>query len=85
MNKIKVARNKLSRVKQIKEVASFNEDYRKILLEISMTITEEIMDRFCKGLKPYVCNKLSIEKYTALNNIMCFANMLNLLSGDSEK
>ena len=53
LNKFKIARDKLARWKQIKDVPSFNEDFQKILLIISTITVEEQLDRYARGLKTY--------------------------------
>ena len=45
LNRVKVARDKLAKWKPIKDVASFNEDFQKILVDIPSITIEEQMER----------------------------------------
>ena len=51
LNKEKIARDKLAKWKQLRDVASFNEDFQKILLDIPNISIDEQLDRYLRGLK----------------------------------
>lgn len=70
LNKIKIARDKLARWKQIKDVSSFNEDFQKILLDIPTITIEEQLDRYARGLKHYIWKELCTKEYTSLGDLM---------------
>lgn len=63
INKEKSARDKLARWRQIKDVASFNEDFQKIILEIPNISMEEQVDRYTRGLKSYIWKELCTNDY----------------------
>ena len=52
LNREKIARDKLAKWKQVKDVATFNEDFLRIILDIPTINVEEQIDRFTRGLKP---------------------------------
>ena len=70
LNKIKIARDKLARWKQIKDISSFNEDFQKILLDIPNITVEEQIDRYARGLKPYIWKELCTKEYANLSDFM---------------
>ena len=70
LNKEKVARDKLAKWKQVKDVSSFNEDFLKIILDIPHISSEEQIDRYTRGLKPYIWKELCTRDYTELSEAM---------------
>lgn len=46
LNNEKLARDKLAKWKQVKDVSTFNEDFLRIILDIPNIINEEQMDRY---------------------------------------
>lgn len=70
LNKEKIARDKLAKWRQIKDVVSFNEDFQKIILEIPGISTEEQIDRYTRGLKPYIWKELCTKDYKKLADAM---------------
>ena len=54
LSKEKIARDKLAKWKKLKYVASFNEDFQKILLDIPKISIDEQLDRYLRGLKSYI-------------------------------
>ncbi len=54
MNKEKVARDKLAKWKRLTHVATFNDDFEKIILGIRNISIEERIDRYTRGLKSYI-------------------------------
>ena len=70
LNRVKIARDELAKWKQIKDAASFNQDFQKILLDIpSMTIEEQV-DRYARGLKPFIWRELCTREYNNLTDLM---------------
>ena len=70
LNKEKIARDKLARWKQVKDVSSFNEDFNKILLDIPDIGMNDQIDRYSRGLKSYIWNALCIKEYSKLSDLM---------------
>lgn len=70
LNKEKVARDKLARWKQIKDVHTFNDDFQKIVLDIPNISMEEQIDRYTRGLKSYIWKELCTKDYKELTEAM---------------
>lgn len=70
LNKVKIARDKLAKWKQIKDVPSFNDDFQRIILEIPNISVEEQIDRYTRGLKPYIWKELCTREYENVNDAM---------------
>ena len=70
LNKEKVARDKLAKWRQIKDVSSFNDDFQKILLDIPSISKEEKIDRYTRGLKSYIWKELCTNDYKELQDAM---------------
>ena len=70
LNKEKIARDKLARWKQVKDVSSFNEDFNKILLDIPDIGMNDQIDRYSRGLKSYIWKALCTKEYTKLSDLM---------------
>jgi hypothetical protein len=70
LNKVKLARDKLSRWRQAKDVKTFNADFLRILIDIPRISTDEQLDRYSRGLKPYIWAELCTTDYTNLEDLM---------------
>ena len=70
LNRVKIARDKLAKWKQTNDVASFNEDFQKILLDIPTITIEEQIDRYARGLKPFIFRELCTGEYNNLTDLM---------------
>ena len=70
LNKIKIARDKLARWRQVKDVPAYNEDFQKILLDIPTITVEEQLDRYARGLRSYIWKELCTKEYTSLGELM---------------
>ena len=70
LNKVKIARDKLAKWKQVKSVSSFNDDFQRIVLDIPNISVEEQIDRYTRGLKPYIWKELCTKEYNTLNAAM---------------
>ena len=70
LNKVKIARDKLAKWKQIKDVSTFNDDFHKIILDIPNISVEEQIDRYTRGLKPYIWKELCTREYENLSDAM---------------
>lgn len=70
LNKEKIARDKLARWRQVKDVPTFNNDFQKILLDIPNISKEEQVDRYTRGLKGYIWKELCTKDYDELSEAM---------------
>jgi hypothetical protein len=70
LNKVKLARDKLSRWRQLKDVPSYNTDFLKIILDIPHIGLEEQIDRYARGLKSFIWSELCTTDYTSLEALM---------------
>ena len=70
LNKSKIARDKLAKWRQVKDVSTFNDDFQRIILDIPNISIEEQIDRYTRGLKPYIWRELCTREYTSLNTAM---------------
>ena len=70
INKEKLARDKLHRWKQMKDVQMYNEDFQKIILDIPTISKEEQIDRYTRGLKPYIWREMCTKDYKELVEAM---------------
>lgn len=76
LDKEKIARDKLAHWKQLKDVSTFNEDFQKIILDIPSISTTEKIDRYCRGLMPYIWKDLCTNDYNELSEIMTDAQRI---------
>ena len=70
LNKEKIARDKLARWRQIKDVKTFNDDFQKIILDIPNISVDEQIDRYTRGLKAYIFKELCTVEYSRLSDAM---------------
>ena len=70
LNKTKIARDKLAKWRQIKDVSAFNDDFHKIILDIPNISVEEQIDRYTRGLKPYIWKELCTREYQRISDAM---------------
>lgn len=70
VNKEKLARDKLSKWKQFKDVQQYNEDFLKIVLDIPNISMEEQLDRYTRGLRSYIWKELCTNEYKSLTEAM---------------
>lgn len=70
LNRVKIARDKLAKWRQIKDMASFNEDFGKKLLEIPSITIEYQIDSYARGLKPLIWMELCKREYNSLTDLM---------------
>jgi len=70
LNKVKLARDKLSRWRQLKDVPTYNTDFLKIILDIPAIGLDEQIDRYSRGLKPYIWSELCTTDYDNLDDLM---------------
>ncbi len=70
LNKVKQARDKLSRWKQVRSVSAFNREFLKIVLDIPTITMEEQVDRYSRALKPYIWRELCTTNNSDLATLM---------------
>lgn len=70
LNKTLAARDKLSKWKQMKDVASFNSDFLQIILDIPEITEAEKIDRYCRGLKNSIWEVLCTKEYERVEDVM---------------
>ena len=70
INKEKLARDKLHRWREIKDISTYNEDFLKIVLDIPNISMEEQIDRYTRGMKPYIWRELCTKEYSTLLEAM---------------
>ncbi|GAB0492695.1 hypothetical protein MMPV_003964 [Pyropia vietnamensis] len=70
LNKVQGARDLLHKWKQVKDVSSYNKSFQSIILDIPDITVAEIVDRYSRGLKPYIWEVLCLKQYESLEAIM---------------
>ena len=70
LNKEKIARDKLAKWKQLKDVSQFNYDFQRIILDIPDISISEQIERYTRGLKAYIWKELCTKEYTTLTDAM---------------
>jgi hypothetical protein len=81
LNKAKLARDKLSRWRQLRDVPSYNTDVLKIILDIPHIGLDEQIDRYARGLKSYIWYELCTTDYTSLEAPMRDAEKVESAKG----
>ena len=82
LNKVKLARDKLSRWRQLRDVPSYNTDFLKIILDIPHIGLDEQIDRYARGLKSYIWSELCTTDYTSLEALMRDAERVESAKGN---
>ena len=70
LNKEKIARDKLAKWRQMKDIVNFNSDFQKIILDIPDISVAEQLDRYTRGLKPYIWKEMCTQDYASLTEAM---------------
>lgn len=70
LNKVQAARNKLHAWHQIKDVGTFNKSFLAIVLDIPDITEEEKIDRYSRGLKKDIWERLCTKSYEDLESLM---------------
>ena len=60
----------MAKWRQIKDISTFNDDFKRIILDIPNISIEEHIDQYTSGLKPYIWRELCTREYTSLNTAM---------------
>jgi hypothetical protein len=82
LNKVKLARDKLSRWRKLRDVPSYNTDFLKIILDIPHIGLDEQIDRYARGLKSYIWSELCTTDYTSLEALMRDAERVESAKGN---
>ena len=54
----------------MKDVINLNNDFQKIIFDISSTSLAEQVDRLIRGLKPYIWKEILTQDYASLTEVM---------------
>ena len=76
LNKQKIVRDCLAKWRQIKDVKIFSGDFQKIILDIPNISIDEQIDRYTRGLKPYIWKEICTNEYTSLVDAMLDAERI---------
>jgi hypothetical protein len=82
LNKVKLARDKLSLWRQLRDVPSYKTDCLKIILDIPHIGLDEQIDRYARGLKSYIWSELCTTDYTSLEAFMRDAERVESAKGN---
>ena len=77
VNAQKIARDRLHNLRQTKSVVEFVYEFHKICLEIKDVSPSEKLDRFVRGLKPSVREKVDIEDPQTVDEAMQIAQRID--------
>ena len=66
LNKEKIARDKLQKWRQFKDVSSFNEEFLSIILNTENTSMDEQIDRYTRGLKHTIWREICTKEYKTI-------------------
>ena len=83
LNKVKIARDKLSKWKQLKDVSTYNEDFQQIVLDIPGISIDEQVDRYTRGLKHYIWKEMCTKEYKKLSDAIQDAERIESAFGRS--
>ena len=84
LNKRKIARDKLASLKQVKDVATFNEDFLRVILDIPNISMGEQLDRYTRGLKPYIWKEMCTKDYNDITQAMRDAERIESAHGGAK-
>jgi hypothetical protein len=76
LNKVNLARDKLSRWCQGKDVKTYITDFLDIIIDIPGIRTDDPIDRYSRGLKLYIWTKRCTTDYTKLEDLMRDADIV---------
>ena len=62
--------DKLAKWRQMKDVAYFNSDFKKVILDIPDIYLAEQLDRYTRGLKSYIWKEMCTQDFTSLTEVM---------------
>ena len=70
LNKTKMARDRLHKWRQIKDIKTYNDDFLAIIIDIPNISMEEQIDKYERGLKAYIWKEICTREYSELAEIM---------------
>ncbi len=70
MKKLKIAQDKLASWKKVQTVEFHNESFLKIIIDVPNISTEEVIDRYMKGIKPNISRELCATTYDSVTKLV---------------
>jgi hypothetical protein len=80
VNSKKIARNKLAVLKQTHSVQKYNDDFRALCRDIDDMNDAEQLDRYMRGLKAHICERVELSQPTTLHEAMSRAHTIDSIS-----
>jgi Retrotransposon gag protein/Zinc knuckle len=80
VNSKKIARNKLAGLKQTHSVQKYNDEFRTICRDIDDISEAEKLDRYMRGLKPSIRERVELSLPTTVNDAMSKAHTIDSIS-----
>jgi hypothetical protein len=70
IDKTRAARDKLAKWRQLKTIQIYSQSFLEIILDLPSITEDEKIDRYCRGLKPYIWEELCTKVYKTLDEVM---------------
>src|SRR6202040_3372913 len=80
VNSKKIARNKLAGLKQTHSVQKYNDEFRTICRDIDDISEAEKLDKYVRGLKPTIRERVELSLPTTVNEAMSKAHPIDSIS-----
>ena len=80
VNSKKIARNKLAVLKQTHSVQKYNDEFRTLCRDIDDMNEAEKLDRYMRGLKGFICERVELAQPSTLNDAMSKAHTIDSIS-----
>jgi hypothetical protein len=80
VNSKKIARNKLAGLKQTHSVQKYNDEFRTICRDIDDISEAEKLDKYVRGLKPTIRERVELSLPTTVNEAMSKAHTIDSIS-----
>ncbi len=80
VNSKKIARNKLAVLKQTHSVQKYNDEFRTTCRDIDDMNEAEKLDRYMRGLKPSIRERVELSQPTIVNDAMSRAHTIDSIS-----
>jgi hypothetical protein len=81
IDKVRAARDKLAKWRQLKSVYVYSQSFLEIVLDIPSITEDEKIDRYSRGLKSYIWEELCTNNYTTLDALMNDAERVEAAKG----
>lgn len=85
VDKVRAARDKLAKWRQVKSVHLYSQSFLEIVLDIPSITEDEKIDRYARGLKPYIWEELCTVNYNSLNELMSDAERVESAKSRSRR